>query len=92
MRRKTRKKMKKAVRERGKINITKFLAVYKEGDKVVLKADSSYHKGIYHPRFHGKIATVVGKSGRCYLVRMNDMGKRKVLIVHPAHLVRRASD
>lgn len=88
-RRKTRFKMKKSVRERGKISFTRFFAEYKAGDKVALKPEPSYHKGCYFKRFFGKTAEITGKRGRCYIVSVNDQGKMKRLIVHPVHMIRK---
>ena len=85
-RRKTRHKLRKNVRTRGKISLTGFFQKFSSGDKVVLKADSAYQKGMYFPRFHGKIAVISKKIGTCYEVLLNDQGKDKTLIVHPVHL------
>ena len=85
-RRKTRHKLRKNVRTRGKISLTSFFQKFSSGDKVVLKADSAYQKGMYFPRFHGKIAVISKKIGTCYEVLLNDQGKDKTLIVHPVHL------
>ncbi len=57
-----------------------------EGERVVLKAEPSYHKGLYFHRFHGKIGVVKAKKGRYYEVVVRDGGKQKTLIVHPVHL------
>ncbi len=88
-RRKTRHLLKKAIRQKGKISITNFFAEYNPGDKVALKAEPAYQKGFYHKRFHGKVATILSKKGKCYFVSINDQGKDKKLIVHPVHLSRR---
>ena len=56
------------------------------GDKVVMKAEPGYQKGMYHPRFHGKTGVVAGKQGDCYLVKFMDNAKDKTIIVHPVHL------
>lgn len=85
-RRKTRNKLKKNYRDRGKIRLTKFFQKLKEGQKVQLVAEPAYQKGMYFPRFHGKVGSIVGKKGKCYLVNINDQGKKKDLIVHPVHL------
>ncbi|MBW2988398.1 50S ribosomal protein L21e [Candidatus Woesearchaeota archaeon] len=87
-RRKTRKKFRKPLRERGRLNLTRYLQTFKVGDKVVLKADPSVHEGLYHPRFHSKSGEVIGMQGDCYLVRIKDASKYKQIIVHPAHLKR----
>ena len=85
-RRKTRHKLKKSVRERGKVSITKFLQEFSQGDKVCLKAEPAYQKGMYFPRFHGSVGIVQRKRGSCYEVLIKDSGKEKLVIVHPVHL------
>ncbi len=84
----TRQKFKKNHRTKGKISIRNFFQEFKEGDKVVLKVEPSYHKGRYYPRFHGKTGTVFGKTGDCFKVIIKDGRKDKMLIVHPVHLKR----
>ncbi|MBS3108385.1 50S ribosomal protein L21e [Candidatus Woesearchaeota archaeon] len=85
-RRKTRSKLRKNVHDKGKIYISRFLQQFKINDKVALTADSSYQKGMYHPRFHGKTGTVIGKQGNCYYVSIKDGAKKKKIIIHPIHL------
>ena len=60
-RRKTRDKLKKNIKDRGKISITRFLQKFKINEKVNLVAEPSYQNGMYHPRFHGKTGKIVGK-------------------------------
>ncbi|MBI1936422.1 50S ribosomal protein L21e [Candidatus Woesearchaeota archaeon] len=86
MRRKTRYKFRKEVRSRGKVSITRYFQSFNSGDRVYLGLESSVHKGMYHPRFIGKSGTVKGMRGKCYEVAINDLGKEKVLIIHPVHL------
>jgi ribosomal protein L21E len=85
-RRKTRHKLSKNVRRKGKISITKFFQKFKAGDKVILNAEPAYQKGMYYPRFHGRSATINKKLGTCYEVSVKDNNKSKNLIVHPVHL------
>lgn len=87
-RRKTRHKMLKPIKSKGKLSITRYLQTFNTGDKVVLKAEPAYQKGIYFRRFHGKSAVVEKKIGNCYNVMIQDAGKKKELIVHPVHLRR----
>lgn len=87
-RRKTRSKLKKSHRQKGKISITRYFQEFKEGERVILKAEPSIHHGMYFPRYHGKSGTVKSRKGRCYEVLINDLGKEKTLIVHPVHLKR----
>ena len=87
-RRKTRHKLRKNVRDHGKISIKRYLQKFKEGDKVCLKAEPGYQEGMYFPRYHGKAGIVMGKQGVCYYVKIRDQNKYKTLIIHPIHLMR----
>jgi len=82
----TRHKLKKNVRERGKLSLTRFFQVFKAGEKVVLSAEPAYQKGMYFPRFHGRMGTISKKLATCYEVKIKDQDKAKILIVHPVHL------
>lgn len=59
---------------------------YKVGDKVVIRINPSIHKGMPHRRFQGRIAEVIGKRGRAYILRLYVGDKEKTLIVMPEHL------
>jgi large subunit ribosomal protein L21e len=85
---KTRHKFQKHIRQKGKIPIAKYLQEFNNGEKVVLKAEPSYQKSLYHQRFHGKIGVVKGKRGRSYIVDIKDFKKIKTIIIHPVHLKR----
>ena len=86
LRRKSRHKMSKNYKTKGKITPTKYLQTFENGEKVVLKAEPAIQKGLYELRFHGKIGEVIGQKGKCYIVKIKDGGKEKTLIVHPVHL------
>ena len=87
-RRKTRHKMAKNIRDKGKLSLTRYLQEFKNGDRVCLVAEPSYHDGMYHPRFHGVAGVIEGKRGECYEVRIFDIKMSKTVIVHPVHLRR----
>jgi large subunit ribosomal protein L21e len=85
-RKKTRDILGKAPRNRGKFSLTRYFQKFVEGDKVLLKAEPAIHGGMYFRRFHAKPGVVVGMQGRCYVVKIDDMGKKKLVIVNPVHL------
>ncbi|MFP4523344.1 MAG: 50S ribosomal protein L21e [Candidatus Nanoarchaeia archaeon] len=87
-RRNTRYKMRKNVRSRGKVSLRRFLQTFKVGDRVRLAAEPAYQKGMYFPRFYGKIGTVTKKVGTCYEVAITDFTKKKIVVVHPVHLTK----
>ncbi len=87
-RRKTRHKISKNVRDRGKVSLARYFQEFKDGDRVYLVAEPSVHDGMYHPRFHGKSGIVTAKRGECYEVQIKDINMPKMVIVHPVHLKR----
>lgn len=82
----TRKRLKKHIRDRGKVKISKFLQQFEEGDKVVIVPEPSYQKGLPFRRFWGKIAKVVGKRGEATIVELKDGNKVKRVIAANVHL------
>lgn len=84
MRRKTRQKLSKKGRNRGRI--AKQLQTFEEGDRVVLDIDPAVHSGMPHPRFHARVGTVEEQRGDAYVVTVPDGGKEKQFTVNPAHL------
>ncbi len=87
-RRKSRHKFKKKKSEKGKISIRRFFQELKPGERVVLKAEPAYQKGMYHARFHGKSGIIQKKLKACYEVKIKDGKKDKILIIHPVHLLK----
>ena len=88
LRRKTRSKYKKNVRDKGKISIRNYLQSFSVNERVALVAEPSVHGGMNHPRFQGDIGVIIGKQGSCYQVRIIDGKMEKKFIVHPIHLRR----
>lgn len=85
---KSRSKLSKDIRSRGKLPITRYMQSFKIGDKVALKAEPSVQKGLYHIRFHGKQGIVKDKLKNCYKITIMDQNKEKTITVHPVHLKR----
>ena len=89
LRRKTRHKLRKSVRTKGKISLRRFFQKFKEGDKVYLAAEPAIQKGLYNPRFHGKAGIIKEKQGSNYYVQIKDGNKTKTILTHTVHLKRR---
>jgi len=82
----TRRLLKKAPRERGKMKLSKLLYEYEPGSRVVIKLDSSVQKGMPHRRFHGRVGTIVEKRGRSYVISVSQGDAMKEIISRPEHL------
>jgi large subunit ribosomal protein L21e len=76
----------KRVREKGKLGLSRLLADYQVGDKVVINIDPGIHKGMPHKRFQGKVATVMEKRGRAYVLDIPQRKTSKIVIVGPEHI------
>jgi large subunit ribosomal protein L21e len=86
IRRKSRHKLRQHYKDKGKVPLSQYFQKLNIGDKVALKANLAVSKGMYPPRFHGKIGTITEQKGRCYQVSIKDGQKQKVFNVHPIHL------
>jgi len=76
----------KGTREHGKQRLSKLLQEYQPGASVVVKIDSSVHKGMPHRRYHGKVGVILNKRGRSYVVSVPQGDAIKEIIVRPEHL------
>ena len=87
-RRKSRSVLTKRVREKGKLGLSRLLAEYEVGDKVIINIDPGVHKGMPHKRFQGKVGTVVEKRGRAYVLDLPQRKTSKYVIAGPEHIKR----
>jgi len=85
-RRKSRAALRKRVREKGKLGLSRLLTRYEKGEKVVIKIDPAVHKGAPHRRYQGRVGVVLGMRGRAYLVEIPFRRKSKTIIATPEHL------
>ena len=60
-RRKTRSKLRKNVKDKGKISIRRYLQSFKNGERVFLSCEPAVQKGMYHPRYYGKAGLIKNK-------------------------------
>lgn len=78
--------MKKPVRKRGDLPVSRLIQEFKEGDTVSIVIEPSVQKGQPHHRFHGKTGVVLEKRGGSYLVGISDGNAKKKVIAKPVHL------
>ncbi len=84
-RRKTRKKM----LSKGKININDYLRTFEVGDKVHVNLRSNVKgKGYPYIMFHGLTGEIIEKRGASYVVQVRDKNALKSLMLSPVHLKR----
>jgi large subunit ribosomal protein L21e len=85
-RRKSRSVLTKRVRETGKLGLSRLLAEYEVGEKVVINIDPGIHKGMPHKRFQGKVGTVVERRGKAYVLDIPQRKTSKLVIAGPEHV------
>ena len=83
---KTRHKLQKRARDRGKLPINKILASFKIGERVRVMQEPGQHKGMPHPRFKNRVGTIKKKQGNSYLVQLKDLNKIKKVLAKAVHL------
>ena len=86
MRTKSRRVMKKDIREKGMPSASKVLQEFNKGEKVIIKIDSAVVKGMPYKRFQGREGFVLGKQGKCFVVKIKDGNKEKTVLANPVHL------
>ncbi len=86
MRKKSRDKLSRTVRAKGKSSVVRAIQEFDTGAMVHVIIDPSIHKGMPHPRFHGKTGEVVGTRGRAFVLKVTDGNATKTLITLPEHL------
>ena len=80
----SRDKLKKGLREKFKPET--YIQGFKPGDKVIIKINQSSRKGMPHPRFKGKIGTVVERQGASYVISVIYGRAKKEIQTRPEHL------
>ncbi len=87
LRHRTRKLLRKSIRERGAIpRLSQVLIEYKVGDRVHIVPNPAIHEALPFRRYIGMTGTVIGRRGRAYLVEVYLGSKRKIIITVPEHL------
>uniref|UniRef100_A0A7C4JK73 Large ribosomal subunit protein eL21 n=1 Tax=Ignisphaera aggregans TaxID=334771 RepID=A0A7C4JK73_9CREN len=87
LRHKTRRIMRKNVREKGAIPpLSRILIPYRVGDKVHIVVDPAIHGGIPHRRYIGKSGIITGFKGRAMVVDVEVGSKVKRLFLLPEHV------
>ncbi len=71
-----------------RLGITKLVKSFAIGDRVHIDHKSAYFGGMPHPRYRGRIGTVVGKRGEAFIVEIQDYRMTKKLIIPVVHLER----
>jgi len=78
-------RVRKSVREKGKLRLSKYFKKFDDGDKIGIVMDVGI-RASFPKRLQGMSGKVTGSRGRFKVVEIKDGGKLKTFIIHPAHL------
>ncbi|MGC8571757.1 MAG: 50S ribosomal protein L21e [Candidatus Micrarchaeia archaeon] len=67
------------------LSIHSYIKKFNIGDKVAIVPKSNV-RNIPHPRYKGRIGTIIDKRGSSYVVKVKIMSAERTLIVPPLHL------
>ena len=73
-------------KERSRLNISRIIHQYDNGDNVAIVIDGGQQKGMPNRRFQGKTGVISGKQGSAWVVSVKDGNKTKTVVARPEHL------
>ncbi len=77
----------KILRTRGKIRLSNYFQKFKEGDRVSVIRELAVNPK-FPKQIQGRSGIITEKRGNSYVVKINDLNKEKLYIIHPVHLRR----
>jgi len=75
----------KNIRERGKLQLSRYFRDIKEGERVAVVIEKSV-KSSFPERIQGRTGVIINKRGKAYLVEIKDQNKDKKFLIEPIHL------
>jgi len=76
---------KKKIREKGKLQLSKYFQELNNGDFVAIVKEPSV-QAKFPERIQGRTGIVEGKRGMSYIIKIRDQEKEKKFLIAPIHL------
>ena len=76
---------KKKIREKGKLQLSKYFQELNNGDLVAIVKEPSV-QAKFPERIQGRTGIVEGKRGMSYIIKIKDQEKEKKFLIAPIHL------
>ncbi len=75
------------LKAKSRLSAARHLQEFKEGERVRIDVNPSFLHGKPNTlRFNRRVARVVRKQGSAYVIELNDLGKKKQLVLSNIHL------
>ena len=71
---------------RSKLNISRVMHQYEEGDRVAIVLDGGQQMGMPHRRFQGRTGFIQKRQGKAWVVAVKDGNMQKTVVARPEHL------
>ena len=82
----TRSILRRRKSERSRLNISRVIHDYEEGDRVAIVLDGGQQMGMPHRRFNGRTGFIKKRQGVAWIVSVKDGNMKKNVIARPEHL------
>ncbi|MAR94270.1 MAG: 50S ribosomal protein L21e [Candidatus Poseidoniaceae archaeon] len=82
----TRSILRRRKKERSRLNISRVIHQYEEGDRVAIVLDGGQQMGMPHRRFNGRTGFINKRQGKAWVVAVKDGNMQKTVIARPEHL------
>ena len=82
----TRSILRRRKKERSRLNISRVIHQYEEGDRVAIVLDGGQQMGMPHRRFNGRTGFINKRQGKAWVVSVKDGNMQKTGIARPEHL------
>ena len=82
----TRSILRRRRKERSRLNISRSIHKYEEGDRVAIVLDGGVQMGMPHRRFNGRTGFIQHRQGSAWIVSVKDGNMQKTVIARPEHL------
>ena len=82
----TRSILRRRKKERSRLNISRVIHQYEEGDRVAIVLDGGQQMGMPHRRFNGRTGFINKRQGKAWVVSVKDGNMQKTVIARPEHL------
>tara|TARA_B110000467_G_C18338810_1_gene501142 strand:+ start:3784 stop:4074 length:291 start_codon:yes stop_codon:yes gene_type:complete len=82
----TRSILRRRKKERSRLNISRVIHQYEDGDRVAIVLDGGQQMGMPHRRFNGRTGFINKRQGKAWVVSVKDGNMQKTVIARPEHL------
>ena len=82
----TRSILRRRKKERSRLNISRVIHQYEEGDRVAIVLDGGQQMGMPHRRFNGRTGFINKRQGKAWVVSVKDGNMQKTVFARPEHL------